>query len=51
MARILYIIVWMILIVMLFPITYAVFQLLILFFGSCYDDLTGTNDFFMWTFS
>lgn len=51
MAKILYIIVFIILLCVACPVVYAMAQILIALFGSCYDDFTGSNDYFMWSFS
>lgn len=51
MAKILYVIVFIALLLISCPIVYIAFQILLILFGSTYDDLTGTNDFFMWSFS
>lgn len=51
LSKILYIIVLLVMIAIACPIAYAIFQLIIMFFGSTYDDITGTNDYFMWEFS
>ena len=51
MAKILYVIVFIMLLLMACPIAYAIFQILLVFFGSCYDDFTGSNDYLMWSFS
>lgn len=51
MAKILYVIVFIALLLIACPIAYAIFRILLAVFGSIYDDLTGTNDYFMWSFS
>lgn len=46
-----YIIVFAALISVAIPVIGAIFGILLVFVGSCYDDLTGSHDFFMWWFS
>lgn len=47
----LYVIVLVVLIAIAIPIVGAILGILFVFFGSCYDDFTGSHDFFMWWFS
>lgn len=47
----LYIIVLVVLIAIAIPIIGTILGILFVFFGSCYDDFTGSHDFFMWWFS
>lgn len=51
MAKILYIIVFIFLLMIACPIFWAAVQIIFVLFGSTYDDLTGSDDFFMWSFS
>lgn len=51
MARILYILVFIFLLMIACPIVYAILQIILVLFGDTYDSLTGSDDFFMWWFS
>lgn len=47
----LYIIILVVLIAIAIPIIGTILGILLVFFGSCYDDFTGSHDFFMCWFS
>ena len=40
-----------VLIAIAIPIIGTILGILLVFFGSCYVDFTGSHDFFMWWFS